>query len=249
MSREAARGRYDPPARLSSRGCPTTTGANRRRRRGAPGHRRGPAAHGGYEGRGASTGSRGDQRTRHPLIIEAVPALVRWLAKRHDVTSHANRTDRNRAKAHGAHSSPRVHPVRATALVCRVRPSCAVEHGEPEHSKSASNTAHQAHPRTQKPPPEPADGGSSPLTCYHERLTNSVDVPGSQGPGLRKRVRSRSLGPHKTLLTTCAMWYRHAPEAPLIERRPSCRTTGPQAREAVSPSPFGCGWARSSRPH
>lgn len=35
----------------------------------------------------------------------------------------------------------------------------------------------------------------------------------------------------------------------LLLSHPSCRTTGPQAHEGVSPSPFGCGWARSSRPH
>jgi hypothetical protein len=59
--------------------------------------------------------------------------------------------------------SPRVHPVKATALVCRVCPSYAVEHGEPERSKTASNTAQQAHPRTQKPPAGLADGGSAAL--------------------------------------------------------------------------------------
>ncbi len=68
-------------------------------------------------------------------------------------------------------------PVKATALACRVtstalcctwpphphrhrRPPDGVENGKPEHSKTTSNTTHQAHPRTQKPPPEPADGGS-----------------------------------------------------------------------------------------
>ncbi|XES00929.1 hypothetical protein HEP87_61340 [Streptomyces sp. S1D4-11] len=47
-----------------------------------------------------------------------------------------------------------------------------VESGEPEPSKTASNTTHQAPPRTQNPLPEPADGGSSPLAGYHRRPYN-----------------------------------------------------------------------------
>lgn len=57
--------------------------------------------------------------------------------------------------------------------------------------------------RTQNPPP-PADGDSSPLTCYHTRLTNSVDAPGPQGSDLRKCSCSRPPGRHKTLPTTFA---------------------------------------------
>jgi len=68
------------------------------------------------------------------------------------------------------------------------------------------NTTHRAHP-TQEPPPEPAGEGSSPLTCYHRRLTNNVDAPGPQGPGLRERSWSQPPGRHKTRSTTCAMWY------------------------------------------
>lgn len=183
MSREAARGRYDPPARLSSRGCPATTGANRRRRRGAPGHRRGPAAHSGYEGRGASTGSLGDQRTLHPLIIEAVPAVVRWLAKRHDVTSHANLTNRSRKDpwgtllASGASREGHSPRLPCTPFLRRRARRAGAQQDRVEHRASGP-------PPNAETPAGLADGGSSPLTCYHERLTNSVDVPESQGPDL-----------------------------------------------------------------
>ncbi|SED97920.1 hypothetical protein SAMN05216532_6476 [Streptomyces sp. 2231.1] len=47
-----------------------------------------------------------------------------------------------------------------------------VENGVPEHIKTASNTTHQARPRTQKPPPDPVGGGSSPLLLspvYHQQ--------------------------------------------------------------------------------
>ncbi|AJC60666.1 oxidoreductase [Streptomyces sp. 769] len=46
----------------------------------------------------------------------------------------------------------------------------------PEHSKTASNTTNQDHPRTQKPPPEPADGGSSPLPGITQLLKKRDQV-------------------------------------------------------------------------
>jgi hypothetical protein len=73
---------------------------------------------------------------------------------------------------------------------------------------SGASTSSGAAPELRNPHRGQPGEGSSPLTCHHTRLTNTVDTPGPQGAHLRKRPRPRPRGRQESFSTICAMECR-----------------------------------------